>query len=459
VVRNYQPIDIMEVGVDKQVRRAIEITPDNVLLNGFSYSLVDINFNKYRYELVDGISVIDIYNKYPWVLEGVISDAIIGEDNNGLVWYNGDWKCGRWFGGTWMSGRWISGDWYDGIWNSFDVKYKLLNVDVNKNVQMPPSSKWYDGRWFNGVWNNGIWYNGRRYAGVWNNGIWYNGIWNDGTWNNGYFKGGIWVLGNWNSGEFSCDNKPSYWINGSWYGGDFANGIWYNGQFLEKLNNISRFGTRAFNTRTAKWLSGKFSGGEFHSYLNIDDETGETIASEFNKYSIWNTGIWNGGNWYGGVAYAINFNSGNWYGGIIEEIQIMGIQIIQGKLSKFILNGKFNFNINDEIWVVNDNNPTPYSLVGTNLNPGTYRVLRMEVIGEKTIITINRDLYSITGTIDVGTDDLLNPPIETGLRLTTIFKDSNWKSGVWTNGIFDGGYFEGGIWYGGLFSSNSNWGR
>ena len=47
-----------------------------------------------------------------------------------------------------------------------------------------------------------------------------------------------------------------------------------------------------------------------------------------------------------------------------EMIQIIGLEIAQGELSKLILNGNFKFNINDEIWVVNDNNPTPYSLVG-----------------------------------------------------------------------------------------------
>ena len=47
--------------------------------------------------------------------------------------------------------------------------------------------------------------------------------------------------------------------------------------------------------------------------------------------------------------------------------------------------------------------------------------------------------------------------IDTGLRVTANFRESNWKSGVWTNGIFESGFFEGGIWYGGRFSAN--WGR
>ena len=406
--------------------------------------------------MVDGLSVSSLYRNYGWVLESDIKDAIIGQDSNGLVWYSGDWSSGRWFGGTWMSGRWISGDWYGGNWNSYDVKYKLLTVDVNTNYPSLTASKWYDGRWYDGVWSSGTWYNGRRYGGTWSNGTWYNGVWNGGNWYNGTWVGGIWVTGNWYNGVFNCDNKPSYWIDGNWYGGDFENGMWYNGQFTQNNGSLSRFGTKAFNTRTAIWQSGNFSNGEFHSYLNIDIN-GNTTRSLFNKYSIWNTGIFSG-IWYGGVAYAINFNSATWYGGVIEEIQIIGIQIIPGQLTQFILNGKFLFNINDKIWVVNDNTYTPYGAIGTNLTPGSYTVLITDVgeysiVGESTIITINQDLSSLMGgTVSVN-------DIDTGLKLTANFNNSVWKSGIWTNGIFEGNsYFEGGIWYGGLFSNGSNWG-
>lgn len=451
---NYQPIDIMDVSVEKDAKRAIELLPDNLLINGYSYSLININFNKYRYELSDGLSLTELYNKYPWILEGEISDAVIGQDENGVVWYKGNWNCGRWFGGTWMSGTWIKGDWYNGIWNSYMVEYKGLKANISK-LSNNMSSKWFGGRWFGGIWNGGTWYDGRMYSGKWNDGVWYNGIWNDGDWYDGDFRGGIWVFGNWYGGTFNCDSKPSYWIGGNWYGGDFENGMWYNGHFLEKNDSISRFGTKAFNTRTAIWHSGKFSNGEFHSYLNKDND-GNTISSEYNKYSIWNTGVWNGGDWYGGVAYAINFNSGNWYGGIVEEIQIIGFIVEQDSvnnslwINKLILNGVFKFNLGDDVWVVNDGNPTPYYYYGTNDDYKTYKILDIEEIGEQTYITINKDFSGITGATSIS-------GIETGLRLTTIFRNSNWKSGVWTNGIFESGYFEGGIWYGGVFTAN--WGR
>ena len=461
---NYEPVDIMDVGVDKEPKIAVIVTPDNIVLEDSKYYLQNIDFNNYRYTLVDGLSVVDIHTRYPWVLEGMMSNAVIGEDSNGLVWYKGEWKFGRWFGGTWMSGTWVTGDWYSGTWNSYKVDYSLLNININKSINQPGFSKWYNGRWFDGTWNNGSWYNGRRYAGTWNDGKWFNGTWNDGTWNGGSFMGGIWIVGNWNGGVFNCNNRPSYWLDGNWYGGDFENGMWYNGQFLEKSTNISRFGTKAFNSRTAIWHSGKFKGGEFHSYLNTDSD-GNPISSEYNKYSIWNTGIWSGGDWYGGVAYAINFNGGNWYGGVVDEIQILGLSVStvptpgggSYSVNKLILNGLYRFNIGDDIWIITDGNSSSYSssysVLGTEDNPGKYKVLLKEETNNKTYVQINSDLpYKSFGLTAV--DD-----IDTGLRLTAIFRDSNWKQGVWTNGIFESGYFEGGVWYGGNFSTGANWGR
>ena len=86
---NYEPIDIMDVGVDKEPKIAVVVTPDNIVLEESKYYLKNIDFNNYRYTLVDGLSVVDIHTRYPWVLEGMMSNAVIGEDSNGLVWYKG----------------------------------------------------------------------------------------------------------------------------------------------------------------------------------------------------------------------------------------------------------------------------------------------------------------------------------------------------------------------------------
>lgn len=40
---------------------------------------------------------------------------------------------------------------------------------------------------------------------------------------------------------------------------------------------------------------------------------------------------------------------------------------------------------------------------------------------------------------------------DTGLRVVSVFRNANWKSGIWTNGIYESGIYEGGIWYDGIF--------
>jgi hypothetical protein len=455
----------MGVGTDSVQKRAVMVRPENVKLDGYTYSLVDIDYSRYRYELVDGLTLTQFYQKYPWAIEGNISNAIIGEDADGMVWYKGDWECGRWFGGKWMSGRWLSGDWYAGTFNSYAVGGTRLSPVVGDTVVSDKDSVWFGGRWFGGTWNGGTWYNGRMYSVDWLGGTWNNGMWNDGTWRGGRFRGGIWVSGTWMGGSFNSNSRPSYWVGGVWKSGDFENGIWYDGDFSSDLGP-SRFGTRAFNTRTAIWHGGRFRNSEFHSYLNQDID-GTPIQSEYYKYSQWNAGVFTGGNWYGGVAYAINFNSGNWYGGVVEDIQVIGLDVFTQSQSaslwktKLVLNGIFYINVNDEIWVINED-PTPFDFFGSKDNPRKYYAMSVTQIGDTTEVILDRDLHTdvqivqeSAGLVVTGATSATNT--DTGLRVVANFRESNWKSGVWTTGIFESGFFEGGIWYSGRFGAN--WGR
>jgi hypothetical protein len=211
---NYQPVDIIDVGVDKKGKKSIELKIENLKLTGDKYSLTNIDFSKYRFRLVDGLNIESLASKYPWIYEAEISDAVIGEKDGQLTWYKGIWECGRWFGGEWISGSWISGDWYEGTWNSKLIKDNYISVEFDEKSSDETQSNWYNGRWYTGTWNNGTWINGRWYDGVWNNGLWYKGIWNDGIWNDGDFNGGVWVLGTWNNGIFNTNNEPSYWLDG-----------------------------------------------------------------------------------------------------------------------------------------------------------------------------------------------------------------------------------------------------
>ena len=66
-----------------------------MLFKGNKYELVDVDFNKFRYRLFDGLTINDLIVRYPWILEAEISNAAIGLVDNELTWYSGVWECGR----------------------------------------------------------------------------------------------------------------------------------------------------------------------------------------------------------------------------------------------------------------------------------------------------------------------------------------------------------------------------
>lgn len=449
---NYKAIDLFDVGDDDMYKVPIKLNENNFQSNGFTNSLVNFKNNKNTFRLIDGLDINALAKQYHWILEAEISNAIIGLDTNGIVWYSGTWHSGRWFGGTWYSGTWLSGDWYAGNWYSYQITDKITSVIVGKNSVNNFNSIWENGRWLNGYWDAGTWMNGRRYAGIWNQGNWFNGIWNDGVWNDGIFSGGIWVQGTWNKGVFNSSNKPAYWIDGTFYSGDFQNGMWYNGNFGLSYSAVSKFGTLASNSRNAIWHGGVWSSGNFYSYENIT--SGTISASSIHKYSIWKTGIFNQGDFYGGIVYNMEFNNGVWHGGITQDVQIIGVD---PTINQLTLNGVFRYNIGDYINVLNNGSTGSYLNLGNDYNPGKYRIASVEfdLTNDWTKLIIDYSFASLS--FDPPYNATQSSDIDTGLKLVSKFKNIAWKSGIWYNGIFDGGSFLGGIWYGGVFM-NGQWG-
>lgn len=442
---NYQPIDLFDLGVgDKLIKQSVEIETKNWKVVNDSYDLKNLNLDKYKFRLIDGLDLVALNAQYPWILEAEISDAIIGRGKTGeLIWYKGIWYCGRWFGGTWISGSWLSGDFYEGVWTSKKITDGLIEVKVDDLSTNFRSSVWYDGRWFGGTWENGTWYNGRWYGGNWKNGRWFDGIWNDGTWDNGEFQSGIWVRGQWNNGIFNQKNGSSFWLDGKFYGGDFENGIWYNGVFDQKSGVKSRFGTKSNNSRLSIWRSGKFLNGEFHSFLN--QSNGDNLVSDVHKYSIWKTGVFLGGDFWGGLVYNINFKNTIWHGGISEDIKVLSISPTDNQI---VLEGDYPFNVNDEIYLVDNKLLEPLSDFGSTDNPRKYRVLRAKYDNLTDTTTINTDINLSGISVSSG--------LASNIRCVSNFKNSIWNTGLWYNGVFDGGVFNGGIFYNGYFEGT--WG-
>jgi hypothetical protein len=392
---NYQPIDIFDMGIDdKKVTQSVEVLWENWDVFGQTYNLFNLNLNKYKFRLIDGLDIVQLNSKFQWILEAEISDAIIGMDKSGnLIWYKGIWHCGRWFGGRWISGSWLSGDWYFGNWTSKSIEDNKLSVKIGETNTTNFNSYWYGGRWFGGTWDNGTWYEGRWYGGTWSNGRWFEGIWNDGTWNNGEFKSGIWVLGQWNNGIFNETNGPAFWLDGKFYGGDFETGTWYNGIFDQKNNALSRFGTKSTNSRNSLWRSGKFLNGQFHSFLN-EDSNGVPQVSNVHKYSIWKTGLFSKGDFYGGLVYNINFKNTVWHGGILEDIEVLNVSTAS---NTFTLSGEWDWNINDEFYIVDNMLGGTFSIYGSTINPIRYKVLKTEYdsINDETIVNTNVNLSNL----------------------------------------------------------------
>lgn len=448
---NYTPVNLLEVTDNDMFKIPTILTANNLLSTGSTYSLIG-NITTPAFKLVDGLDIDTIQRNYHWILEAEISEAIIGKNANGIVWYAGIWHSGRWFGDTWYSGTWISGDWYSGNWYSTEIIDKGTSVLVSESLYGNNfNSLWFNGRWYNGTWFNGSWFNGRWYNGTWNNGLWFNGVWNDGVWMSGEFNGGFWVSGVWKSGVFNSFNKPSYWLNGSFEKGDFQNGMWYNGIFGINNSYINKFGTLASNSRNAIWQGGVFSSGNFYSSENI---IGSTIsASTVHKYSQWRTGSFNSGNFYGGIVYNIDLNGGKWHSGVMLDIEIIGVNLSTNVIT---LNGLFRFNIGDYVNILEDGSYTPYLGLGNYSSPGRYRVALVEYDYSKnwTFVTLNYNLSSlgVTGTYSA----TASYNIDTGIRLVSKLNNIDWYNGVWTNGIYEGGTFYGGIWYNGVFSGN--WG-
>jgi hypothetical protein len=442
---NFEPIDIFDMGIgDKKIKQSVEIRPDKFDVIGARYDLINLDLMKYKFRLIDGLDLVTLNSQFPWILEAEISNATIGlDENSNLIWYKGIWQCGRWFGGNWISGAWLSGDWYEGTWTSKSITDNLLKVRIDSQTTTDYYSVWYGGRWFDGIWENGTWYDGRWYGGTHSDGRWFDGTWNDGLWKNGKFYSGIWILGQWDNGIFNTDNGSAFWLDGKFFGGDFENGVWYNGIFDQKNALISRFGTKSSNSRNAIWRSGKFLSGQFHSFLNLDDN-GNPDVSEVHKYSKWYTGLFSSGDFWGGLAYNINFKNTIWHGGISDDIEVVEISLTDNTIS---LKGDFDFNVNDEIYIVDNQNFGSFSVYGSTENPGKYKVLQ-------SIYDVNNDITKIYPDISLSFGTFSGTM--SNLRCVSNFDNSIWNSGIWYNGIFKGGIFKGGVWYNGYFEGS--WG-
>lgn len=320
--------------------------------------LQSIDFKKSNIIFVDGLTLEKIKIKYNWILNANIRDAIIGEDDRGIVWYFGDWLCGEWLDGTWYSGNFYSGIWYDGLWYSYDLdKFDVLNQKFFIKQEGSQYSHFHNGVWKQGNWYDGtfgvdsgeIWTNYELFYdgkpnfraeidnisgkiiydiknlatwldGTFHSGLFYDSIWAQGNHLGGYIKNSKWLNGKWFNGTFDGDE----WFNGYWYNGDFIRGSWQNGTFTQYDNNIiSTFGNTTEDTNDNSaiciWYNGTWIKGEWYSGYRVNSDN-KPIESNKNYLSIWYDGTWKNGTWYGGHFYNGTWENGIWLNGIFGSL-------------------------------------------------------------------------------------------------------------------------------------------
>jgi hypothetical protein len=461
---NYEPVDLYDMGVDEIPKRANAIVPNNVetfvaLNTKTGRTISGIDFNEYAFRLVDGLNIVTLAEKYGWILETEMRDAVIGEDEDGLVWYKGDWLCGIWADGRWYSGSFYDGIWIQGEWYSRQVEDLGSSVIV-KNLSSEQFSVWINGDWINGTWFNGTHFDGEWFDGVWQNGQWQNGQWDDGVWNNGDWRGGLWITGTWNDGTFSMENATSIWFFGYWFGGDFKNGLWKEGFFNQATGKLSRFGTESTYQLRSIWENGSFVNGEIHTFANVDNgDVTQPLLSDGYEFTVFNAGEIRSGTCYGAT-----FKQGNWYGGNMLQgyvdakipIDVNNFVISGDTLTLDVQNYVHYIKPGDQIQIIGEVDPAflpspikpTHEQIGYNTNPGSHEVQAVDFNnGNIDILLDSPSINEIDGTFGAY------------LNLSIVFTVHNgvWENSIWNGGLWLGGTWNGGIWIDGVWD-DGKWG-
>lgn len=334
-----KPIEILDIGVDKQTKFPIRIKTEDIKIYDDSVSgyIVDIITDSIdnNITLVNGLTVENLKIKYQWIFNAIIENAIIGEDSYGLVWYSGNWICGEWYDGTWLSGTWYDGIWKNGRWYSWLIdKYEILTnqilvkLDDNKIYSKFLNGVWKNGYWFNGIFGDEIdihGYTSKKFlnhsvtiteyltdnnikVATWENGNYYNGDFKNSIWENGNFLNGKMWGGYWKNGTFFNGTFSGNWWNGSFLGGDFVFGIWENGLFTSTKNR-ARFGYNYLETTgtTTEWWNGK---------MTISEIFPSNIYPYHHNRTHWYNGTFEQSKWYGGHFFNGTFKNSIFYNGV-----------------------------------------------------------------------------------------------------------------------------------------------
>jgi hypothetical protein len=365
--------------------------------NIITLDISGVDFNKPKFKMVGGLNIDTLKIKYNWIFNAQMENAIIGEDENGLVWFSGTWICGTWEGGTWYSGEFLSGRWKAGDMYSYHIdqresllgKLSIIRKDITK-------TRFKSGTWEGGNFHYGI----------------FGKIKNESDLNIPYEVSKEWIISNVEDYEISGTSFVYQRVTETIVTG--ITGYCTSGSSSYETTGVTcpigyTYSTGITQTivtgltwtilDTAIFKKGNFYTGWINSAYFENGNFYNDVANNI----IWYNGIWyNGcfliGNWYGGSFFGGGFSNGNWYGGTLST-------------NKDTSSTRFGCN---------------YKGSGCNWYGGTFS---------------NGQFHSGINEIDGITKPSLNHSV------------TNWYGGTFTNGEWYGGSFHSGLWETGRFYS------
>lgn len=427
------------------------------------------NIEKYsdtltNFTMIDGLTPDIVKRKYIWLLNAIVENAIIGQDDYGLVWYSGNWIAGEWEDGTWYSGIWYDGEWKNGNFYSykFDIKQLLLR---NKRILEKDNPIHSQFRF--GIWRRGNFYNG--YFGP----VMYDGD-DKTTWDN---------YGNSGKVPIKVITWPVRWESGDFYNGVFRNAAWMQPEIIKYKTSSTSTLSISTGDKTLKVDSNlsyqldqyiiikyddmNFMRGNITSY---DIKTGDlscniTSIIGDGTYSKWTINLDN-------IA-SINYNTGslksNFHNGIFYNSEWVNGTFLNGTFQgKTWYNG--NFTGGDFVGQPQgtDPNEPDYANTITNWWDGIFNQGNPNIKSRFGSYPITGSTYELSGTSVIWNDGIfINGEFHSGLNIisgvTSVSNNHNrtkWISGTWLNGMWYGGThingnFNNGYWYEGFWSGGT----
>ena len=285
---------------------------DNII----TLDISSVDFNKEKFKMVGGLNLDTVKIKYNWLFNAQMENAIIGEDENGLVWFSGTWVCGTWEGGTWYSGDFLNGRWKAGDMYSYDIDMRsaLLGI-LTINRQDITKTRFKTGEFEGGTFHYGI----------------FGQIKNEDELDIPYEIDKEWIINNIEDYEISGKTFVYQAVTDSIVTGityycesgstivprtGTTCGTWdtITGQTQETVTGLTWF-----TLRTAIFEGGIFNGGLINTAYFEDGNFYNNFANNI----IWDNGNWYSGDfligdWYGGFFLGGDFSNGNWYNGTLS---------------------------------------------------------------------------------------------------------------------------------------------